>query len=316
MAEMLDVTEDELRNTLARCLQKLFAERSKRIAPGRDDKVLVSWNGLMIAAMAQAAAVLGEPRYADAASEAADFILKSMRADDGRLLHAYKDGRARFNAYLDDYACLIDGLTELYQATFEARFLDAALELAERMIAQFGDESGGGFFYTSRDHESLIARTKDSQDNATPSGNGMAATALLRLGLLCGRSDLEQQAVRTLERLSGQLARIPMAGGQSLIAVDFLLGPSEEIVIVEGNQVEEADAAIARVRKSFRPRSLVLRRSAEITDERLPPTLAPLLNGKVACNGQVTAYVCQRGSCQAPLVGIAAIEAAVHSNES
>jgi uncharacterized protein YyaL (SSP411 family) len=345
MAEMLAVTEGELRTVLARCRQKLFAARAKRIAPGRDDKILVSWNGLMISALAQAAAVLGEPkgnagqaaslrteaglrraqssrsfgygqRYAQAAVEAADFILNSMRADDGRLLHAYKDGRARFNAYLDDYACLIDGLTELYQATFEARFLDSALELAERMIAQFGDEAEGGFFFTSSDHESLIARTKDSQDNATPSGNGMAATALFRLGLLCGRTDLEAQGARTLERLSGQLARIPMAGGQSLIALDFLLGPSEEIVIVDGSRPEDADAAIALVRRAFRPRTLVSRRSAAMNDETMPTALAPLLRGKVACDGQVTAYVCQRGACHEPLVGFESIEAALRTNDS
>jgi uncharacterized protein YyaL (SSP411 family) len=269
----------------------------------------------MIAAMSQAAAVLREPRYSRAARDAADFILSSMRSDDGRLLHSYKDGRARFNAYLDDYACLIDGLTELYQATFEPRYLESALELAERMISQFGDGSGGGFFYTSGDHEALIARTKDSQDNATPSGNGMAATALLRLGLLCGRSDLEEQAVQTLERLSGQLARVPMAGGQSLIAVDFLLGPSEEVVIVDGNDASDSDAVIAQLGRQFRPRTLVLRRPAQMKDDALPAALAPLLTGKTARTGQVRVYICQGGACQEPLVGRAAIKESFATND-
>ena len=163
-AGMLGMSADQLAELLARCRQTLFSERAKRVAPGRDDKVLVSWNGMMISAMSQAGSLLNEPRYVSAAADAANFILTHMRDDEGRLLHAYKDGRARFNAYLDDYACLIDGLIDLYQATADERFVDFAIELASRLVDQFHDGDEGGFYYTSDDHEQLIARTKDAQD--------------------------------------------------------------------------------------------------------------------------------------------------------
>jgi uncharacterized protein YyaL (SSP411 family) len=153
VANVLQVSADELEAVLVRCRAKLLHARSQRIAPGRDDKVLVSWNGLMIAAMSQAASILGEPRYASAARSAADFILAKMFDAQGRLLHSFKDGRARFNGYLDDYACLIDGLIDLYQATFEAKYVEAAIDLAQQMSSRFEDPKGGGFFYTSIDHE-------------------------------------------------------------------------------------------------------------------------------------------------------------------
>ncbi|MGH7128801.1 MAG: thioredoxin domain-containing protein, partial [Planctomycetaceae bacterium] len=185
-AKMLGLSEADLTATLDRCKRVLFEVRSQRVPPGRDEKILASWNGLMIAAMAQAGRILGEETYTDAATAAVEFLREAM-IEDGRLLHAWKDERARFNAYLDDYACLIDGLAELYQTSFDAEHLESALALSERMIEQFGDSGGGGgFFFTSSDHESLIARNKDTQDAATPSGNAMAATALLKLARLTG----------------------------------------------------------------------------------------------------------------------------------
>ncbi|MBT6157960.1 MAG: thioredoxin domain-containing protein [Planctomycetaceae bacterium] len=309
-AAALKLDEDELSGLLDRCRQKLFDVRKQRIAPARDDKVLVSWNGLMISAMARAAQILDEPKYADAARDAADFILQQMRDDEGRLLHAFKDGRARFNAYLDDYACLIDGLIDLYQATFETRHLDEALALSERMIARFHDADTGGFFYTSADHEQLVARNKDSQDNATPSGNGMAATALLRLGRLCGRSDLEDVAVGTLEMLAAQLAQYPTSAGQSLIAADFLLGPTHEVVIVEGNSPAETEDLLRPIRQLFLPNALLLLRPAGASDNDLPAAVKPLLAGKTTQTGTATVYICERGTCQAPLTDVKDIQSA------
>ncbi|MEX2285970.1 MAG: thioredoxin domain-containing protein [Planctomycetaceae bacterium] len=311
LAEMLDRDESELREILGRSRKKLHDVRSSRIPPGRDDKVLVSWNGLMISAMAQAASVLNETKYADAARAAADFILGSMRTQDGQLLHAYKAGRARFPAYLDDYAALIDGLVDLYQATFESRYADEALKLAATMIERFSDHRDGGFFYTSDVHEPLITRSKDSQDNATPSGNALAATCLLRLGRLTGRTDFEDEGRRTLEMLSGQLAQIPQAGGQSLIAVDFLLGPTWEIVVADGQSADENSAVLSLLRCRFLPNKVLLRRSADMRDDDLPASLRPLLLGKAARDGKVVTYMCQRGTCHEPLVGPAAVEAAI-----
>jgi len=304
----LKFDEDELSGILERCRRKLFDVRKQRIAPARDDKVLVSWNGLMISAMARAAQILDEAKYADAARDAADFILQQMRDDEGRLLHAFKDGRARFNAYLDDYACLIDGLIDLYQATFETRHLDEAIALADRMIERFYDADAGGFFYTSADHEQLVARNKDSQDNATPSGNGMAATALLRLGRLCGRTDLEDVAVGTLELLAAQLAQFPTSAGQSLIAVDFLLGPTHEVVIVEGNSPAETEEILRSIRRRFLPNALLLLRPANVNDDDLPAAIKPLLTGKTAQAGVTTVYICERGTCRAPLTNVKDIQ--------
>ncbi len=291
---------------LARCRAKLFDARSRRITPARDDKVLVSWNGLMIAAMSQAAAILGEPRYAKAASAAADFILANMRDADGRLLHSFKDGQARFNAYLDDYACLIDGLVDLYQATFEPRWLGIALDLAEQMLSRF-DDPRGGFFYTSIDHERLVARVKDTQDNATPSGNGMAAYALARLGTLTGRTQLLGRGYATLEAMSGQLDKFAMASGQSLLALDFILGPTQEVVFVEPSiPTCEIREALHEHWQHFWPNHVVALRKSQDSDDNLPISVGDLLVGKSPRQGQLTVFVCERGSCQHPLVGLPA----------
>jgi len=305
------INDGELRTILVRCREKLFAVRSKRIAPGRDEKLLVSWNGLMIAAMSQASRVLDDSRYAAAAERSADFILNSMRMDDGRLLRCFKDGRARLTACLEDYACLIDGLVELYQTSFEPRWIETALSLAVEMIDRFGDVEQKGFFDTAADHEPLIARYQDSQDGATPSGNAMAATALLRLGRLCGRRDIEQRGANTLEMLSGQLDRFPMSGGQALIAVDFLLGPSTELVLVDGDVPRESDELHEVIRSRFLPNMVVLRRPREMTDDRIPEALQPLLSGRGSNNGVATVFLCEQGTCGLPIVGTSALEAAL-----
>src|SRR5919112_3527014 len=170
----------------------------------------------MIAPLADGAAALGDDRYVEAARRAAAFVLDRMRTEDGRLLHSYKDGQARFNGYLDDYANMIDGLTHLYEATGEPRWVEAALELTGVMIEEFNDRDAGGFFYTGASHEKLIARQKDAYDNATPSGNAMAATALLRLGALTGREDLWATGREALQAARGVMAQFPTAAGQSL----------------------------------------------------------------------------------------------------
>ena len=312
-ARMLGTNEDRLAELLADCRRQLFAVREKRVHPGRDDKILAGWNGLMISAMAQAGSVLSEPRFTAAAARAADFVLDNMRGPDGQLLHTFKDGAARLNAYLDDYACLIEALVEVYQANFDAKYLDAALVLAKDLIDRFGDKQGGGFFFTPHDHERLIARNKDVHDNATPSGNATAAGALLKLSQLCGRTDLEESARQTLEMLSGEMARVSMATGQALLAVDDLLGPAYEIVIVEGPNANEANQVLRMLAGRFVPAMVVARRLREISDSDLPASLRPLLEGKRALDGETTLYLCQRGVCQAPIKGLPAIEAVLQN---
>lgn len=306
-ARVLECDPEELAQLLARCREKLFEVRSARVWPGRDDKVLVSWNGMMISAMSLGAVVLDDSKYADAANRAADFILNEMKDADGRLLHAFKDGRSRFNAYLDDYVCLIDGLIDLFQATGDDSRLVSAIELADRVIAQFSDASAGGFFYTSTDHERLITRAKDSQDNATPSGNGMAAFALLRLARLCSRSDLEDLAVETLQVLSGQMAKHALASSQSLLAVDFLTGPGWELVFVEGDSAS-ANAESRRIlHETFMPGRLVVE-SCHVEPDS---PLSALTADRPAIDGEPTLYLCRQGSCQNPVHGVEAIRNAV-----
>ncbi len=308
-AELLAMDHAELADILAECRAELFSFRSQRIAPGRDDKVLTSWNGLMMTAMAMAAQILGEPRYAKAAQDAADFVLNSLRTPEGGLLHSFKDDQARFNAYLDDYACFLDGLAEVYQATFEAKYLTSAAELAEEMNSRFGDTDQGGFYYTASDHETLIVRQKDSQDNATPSGNAMAATALLKLSRLCGNPAWETVAVKTLESLSAQIEKAPSASGQALIALDFLLGETWEVVVVDGTDPYQSAEMFVELHQAFLPNKVVLRRPKELEDADLPSELKPMLSGKTAHDGKATLYLCKQGTCQNPITEIESFKA-------
>ena len=281
---------------LAECRQVLYDVREQRIKPGRDEKILTSWNGLMIAAMALGARVLGDQRYADAAENSAAFLLETLRDDRGNLLHSFKDGRARFNGYLDDYACLIDGLVELYQTTFDNRWIEAAVALAERMQEQFADDESVGFFYTSRDHEELIVRQKDSQDNATPSGNAMAATALLKLSRLTDRSDWEDIATCTLEMLASQMTYAPSASGQSLIALDFLTGPTRECVFF----ADSVETDLGEFHQRFVPNKVVISVSSSVIPS---DAVASLISGKSKIDNQPTLYICEHGTCSQPVVG-------------
>ena len=300
VALRLGIKEETLHEKLSQARWKLFEIRSRRIAPGRDDKVLANWNGMMIAALAQAGRVLGDARYTSAAEDAAKFVLGTMTDPGGRLLHSYKDGRARFAAYLDDYAAMIDGLVELYQATFDAQWLEAGLRLAASMQRHFADPVGG-FFYTADDHERLLTRSKDLQDNATPSGNALAATALLKLGRLTGRTDVEEAGYRTLVTMSGLMAEHPRAAAQALLALDFHLGPSFELVIVDGPDRSAGDATLSDLARNFAPQLILVRRPPGISDEQLPESLRPLCAGRRP-ETRTTYYICERGACQLPRI--------------
>jgi uncharacterized protein YyaL (SSP411 family) len=304
-SRLLKRPEAEMRKLLAEARQILFAVRSRRVWPGRDEKMLTAWNGLMIAAFAQAAQVLDQPAYAATAARAADFILTQMRGPDGRLLRSYSTGSApKLNAYLEDYACLLDALVSLYEATFEPRWLRAALEIAGVMIEQFWDVAEGGFFYTGRDHEALIARTKDLQDSSVPSGNGMAATALVRLARLTGRAELQEKAETLFRLFAGLMASSPMAAGQMLVAFDFHLGPVEEFAVIGDPAAEETRRVLRTIHKGFRPNKVVA-----VTKEK-SDGLVPLLVGKLG-KGEVTTYICENYSCKAPLIGAGAAEEAL-----
>lgn len=298
LAQSAGMTPQEFAGKLEDCRERLRTARSERVAPARDDKILVAWNGLMISAMAQAAATLDEPRYLEAARHAAEFHLENLRDDSGRLLHSFKDSRARFAAYLDDYACLINGLLDLYAADFNPAAVEQAASLADEMLAHFADEEEGGFYYTANDHERLITRTKDSQDQATPSGNGMAATCLLRLGDLTGTTRYLEAAEKTLTWMAGLLQEHPRACGQALLALDLLLGPTFEVAIVDGPNSDEAEAWIRQLRQHWLPRVQLARRPAELTD--LPQVLESLFADRPPSSKSTQAFVCERGRCLEP----------------
>ena len=308
-AGMLGRDPAALAAQLAEDRAALLAVRDRRVPPGKDTKVLTSWNGLMLAALADASRVLGEERYLSAAEKAAGFLLDRLRVDGGRLLHTYKDGRAKLNGYLDDYANLIDGLTRLYETSGTPRWVESALELTEVMVDEFADPAGGGFFYTGASHETLIARQKDLYDNATPSGNAMAATALLRLAALTGRDDLDRLGRATLGAVQALMEKAPSAAGQSLIALDFALGPPREFAVMAGADPAEFRAAVEAVYSPFLPTKVVAPATPEQAG-RLAATV-PLLADRPARDGQTTTYLCERFACRAPVVGVDALKEAL-----
>jgi uncharacterized protein YyaL (SSP411 family) len=301
-AKMLSVPTEKLRARLQPCKQKLLEGRNKRVWPGRDEKILTSWNALMIGSFAKAAQVLEMPQYAQAASRAADFLLTTMRRADGRLYRTSFAGMApKLNGYLEDYAYLIDALVTLYEATFEPRWIASAVDLSQIMIEQFWDSAEGGFFYTGNDHEVLIARNKDPHDNATPSGNAMAVTGLLRLAKLTGDADFFNKAKQTLELFRPLMARSPSAAGQMLIALDFYLGPVQEVALVGDAANPGVIEALRCLRRSFRPHQVLAWKPKGDTAQDAEELL-PLLKGRSDL-GDVTAYLCENFTCQAPIVG-------------
>ena len=301
-ARFLQTSVPDLRRRCRELADRLYEERAKRVWPGRDEKILTAWNGLMIAAFAQAGAAFREARYTDAARRAADFVLTRLRKPDGQLYRTTAVGSsAKLDAYLEDYAYLIDALVSLYQATFEPRWVVEAVQLADLMAADFADPAGG-FYYTAAGHEPLITRTKDSYDGSTPSGNAMAVTALLRLAALTGRADLREAAERALRTFARLMENSPGAAGQMLLALDFHLGPGKEVAVV--GPPEATGRVVAAARGRFLPH--VVLASGD------PAGVIELLKDRPAM-GEVTTYVCENLSCQAPVVGVekglAAIEA-------
>jgi uncharacterized protein YyaL (SSP411 family) len=212
----------------------LLAARARRVRPARDDKVLVSWNGLMIDALARAGEVLDEPRYRTAAAAAADFLLVRLRGDRGRLLHCWRGGQARHDAFLDDHASLCNALVTLYETQSEQRWLGEAVGLADAMLARFADAEAGGFFYTASDHEPLIARKKDIWDTPLPSSTGLAATALLRLARHTARDDYRRAVQQTLRASIDWMERASLGVGQLLLALDAWLAARKESLVQQG----------------------------------------------------------------------------------
>ena len=301
-AQRLKIDGDLLRQQMAAARQQLLAAREQRVRPGKDDKILVSWNGLMIDALARAARGLCEPRYRQAAAVAAHFIRQHLRRPDGRLLHGWRAGRPRGDAFLDDYANLANALVSLYEASFDETWIAWACELVQQMLAHFRDPAGGALWYTASDHESLIIRTKELHDSSVPASNAMAATVLIRLGRLTGRTAYLETAHAILTAAGAMMQRVPAATGQMLIALDLWLGPLHEIVIVGDPQQSDVAAALADLNQTFLPRTVVACRPADRPPDG-SPALDALFADKRPLDESPAVYVCQHGSCQQPIQG-------------
>ena len=273
---------------LAEIKAGLLAARERRVRPGLDDKRLTSWNALMISALADAGAVLGEPHYRDAAVGAAEFVLRDLRDDRGRLLRTYNQGRAHLDAYLEDHAFLFEALLTLYEATFDPRWFTEARALADHILAHFADPERGGFFTTAADHETLIARRKQLEDAPIPSGGSAAAFGLLRLARLTGEARYEDAALGQLRLLHTIATQHPNAFGHLLSAIDFALADVREVALVGDDRAPLEQV----VRAEFRPH-MVLAGGA--------PDDVPLLEGREPVGGRAAAYVCERFACLRPV---------------
>ena len=286
------IADDDARTSIERAKKILLAERDNRIAPGRDEKQLTSWNALAIRGLAIAGRSLDRPELTAAASKAVDFITENL-IENGRLLASYKDGEARFPAYLDDHAFLLDALLELLQSNWQTKHLEFAVQLAELILEHFEDDARGGFYFTANDHEALIHRPKPLADEAVPSGNGIAAYALQRLGFLLGETRYLDAAEKTLRGAWQAIDEYPH-GHVSLLTVleEFLTHP--EIIVIRGEPEE-----IARWRDSaaklYAPTRMVF--AIESSEEELPGALAD----RKPVDGETVAYKCVGTHCEMPV---------------
>lgn len=297
LAKEMGKKPEELERIVGEAKKKLFIEREKRLKPFRDEKVLTSWNGLMISAFVDGYHITRNERYLAAAQKAADFIWTHLYKE-GRLLRTYKDGAAKLNGYLDDYAFVIDALLDLYEATSDGTALDRAKRLTVRLIDQFWDEDQGGFYFTSKDHESLIARYKSSADQSIPSGNAVAAQSLLRLFHITGEASYYDKAEKTLQFFSESMEENVFATGNMIAAADFYLRKPKEIVVIGDPRSPETERLLAGIQRLYLPNKILFSVHPD------PPEGTPLpdlVKGKKMLNGKPTVYLCHNFTCSQPL---------------
>ncbi|MCH8274523.1 MAG: thioredoxin domain-containing protein [Armatimonadetes bacterium] len=298
-AAKLGLTEEQLNESLRRIRAKMLKVRSARIPPGKDDKVLTDWNGMMIAAFARAGGVFDDPALVDRAKKAADFMLGTMRKKDGRLWHQYRNGALEGDGFLDDYAYLTLGLIELYQVDFDTKYLRAALDLARVMLDAFWDDERGGFFMTAEGSEKLIVRPKDAADSSFPSGNSVAALNLVRIARLTGDPTWEDRGREAMNAFGQIVATAPQAFTGMLIAFDYALGPSNEIVVVGPRDSDETRAMISALRNVYAPRTALLFKDTGGDGDSLGK-LAEFTRILPEKDGKPTAYVCHDFVCELP----------------
>jgi uncharacterized protein YyaL (SSP411 family) len=297
VAQELEISIDELTEVLSRGKAKLFAEREKRIKPGRDEKIITAWNGMMLAAFAEAARVLHREDYQQVAVRNAEFVLSTMMKD-GRLFRTWKAerGQAKLMAYLEDYAFYADGLLALYQTTFEPRWFQEAQRLMDVVLDRFTDAENGGFFDTADDHEQLVTRPKSLQDNATPCGNSMAVRVLLHLAAYTGRDKYEDPALQALSALQRPMSQYPGAFTYWLGSLEFALAAPKEIALIGKLDTNETKTMLDILLSPYRPNQVVA-----VAEENNIEGHPELVRSRTLQNGKTTAYVCQKFTCKQPV---------------
>ena len=310
LAAEMQVPSAALQARLEASRQRLFAARKQRTHPLKDDKVLTDWNGLMIAALAKAGQALDEPSYITVARRAADFILQKLRDPQGRLLKRYRAGESGLPAHINDYAYVIWGLLDLYEATFEVSYLQTAIDLQHTMLQYFWDAKDGGFFYTAHDAEPLLIRAKDGQDMSLPSGNSVAALNLLRLERMTTNTAFAEKASASMRAFAPEVALYPSLYALLMSALDFALGPSFEIVISGRHDSPDTQAMLRALRQVFLPNKVVVFRPADVETPAIS-TVAPYTQAQTPLQGQATAYVCQNYVCNRPTTDPQAMLAAL-----
>lgn len=311
-ADEFGMSKDDLRAEMRQARAQLLAVRDQRIRPGLDDKILCCWNALAIGAMCEGTLATGEPKYLKAAEAAFAFVWSTLRDSEGRLLRVWRLGTAKQTAFLDDYAYLLDALFALYQTSQNEYYVDCAHQLIDQMCELFGDEKPG-FFFTPSHGESLIARTKDLQDSSVPSGNSVAATALLKWGRLCGMPAWIQLATETIGFGAPLMAKSPMASGQMLVALQDQLAVSREFVVLLPAGTDRA-MYLNKLNEQWRPGTTIVCR-VESEDENRSNLIDRVLQGKGVVDQQPTLYLCSQFTCQAPVVGAEAIMTAMDTLE-
>ncbi len=295
-------------SSLSASKKKMLEARAKRPAPYLDDKVLTDWNGLMISSFAFASRVLEEPRYADIAEKAGKFIQEKLKDKNRNLLHRYRDGEAGIEANFNDHAFFIYGALALYEATFDPEWLGEAKRLSDQMIEKFWDKSGGGFFLTAEGSERLIARPKEIYDGAIPSGNSVAALDLLLLSRFTGDTKYESYAQKTLDAFSAVLSQDPANYPQMLMALDFSIGPSQEIVLAGDVKRPETQAMLHEIFSHYLPNKIVMLNEVGLE------ALSPFVKDKNPVSGKSTVYVCRDHTCQLPVTDVEAFKKLLNGN--
>ncbi|WP_455369552.1 thioredoxin domain-containing protein [[Eubacterium] cellulosolvens] len=303
IASDLGLSENEIEKKIKNIKQKLLNERKKRKPPHKDTKILTNLNGLMIAALSKATQILDEPKYLEAAKKAADFLTSKIHLSNGRLYHSYKDNEQYIYAYLDDYAFLIWGLIELYEATFNVDYLRSALELNNYLLKNFWDNERGGFYFSSDDSETILVRKKEIYDGAIPSGNSVQMLNLLRLSRITANIELEKKSIQICKSFSNIVKKSPSSFTQLMVALDFLLGPSYEVVIAGNSNADDTKNMLKVLRANYLPNKILLLNPTEEESPKIHKIVHHITK-QPSIDGQATSYICTNYSCKEPTTDV------------